>query len=236
MRIACTVALGSLLVLGGCDSGSGTDGPLAFNGTVASLSAGSGPTVVSLQWLFDEGMGDTQESGGTVPAPKTLPASFDLPVQLPAHYMIDFDVARALPDCSPTDTTGARCWPSDRPRVQGHGKLAIGVVLAFDDTDGNGQWSKQPTEETIRGLSPLFLFYTQGLDAQAQKELGQLTLLNPQALRPGFNFARVRCKDKVGWSGRFDPFEVVGAEAITVESREALDAKVKAGELCTNWT
>lgn len=63
-------------------------------------------------------------------------------------------------------------------------------------------------------------------------------LLNPGALRPGFNFARVRCKDEVGWTSRFDPFEIIDKDsAVVVESLTELMARAKAGErICLNWT
>jgi hypothetical protein len=62
-------------------------------------------------------------------------------------------------------------------------------------------------------------------------------LLNPQALKPGFNIAKVRCKDEVGWKQHFDPFELVGdMPPLQIESVEANSDRMKTGEICDNWT
>jgi hypothetical protein len=230
-----TTAL-ALVLLAGC-GGHETAGSLAgVTGTVASLSPGSGPTVVALQWFDDEGLIDTTESGGGMKVTDPLPAMFAFAIGPPkTQFILDFDALRALPTCSSTSV--GQCWTEGKPRLQGRGRLAIGSFLAFDDTDGNGQYTRDPQPEPIRGFGPLYVLYAEGLDAQAIKELGEQMVINPQRLgRNGTMFARVRCKAKVGWPGRFDPFEVVDPEEITVESLESFEPRAKAGEFCNNWS
>jgi hypothetical protein len=227
------------LALGaGCDDGSNAlTGPLTLDGTVDSLSPGStgAPTVLSLEWYYDEGLGDTSESGAARPVPVTLPAKFGLTINEPTRYILDFDATRALPSCA--DPAATRCWDEDKPRYKGKGKLALGTFIAFEDADGNGQYTQKPQAELVRGHGPLYLIYAKDMDEQAMKEFGELKLVNPGALRPGFNFVRVRCKNQVGWTkSSFDPFEVVPAGSITVESMEVFRMRQKTGELCTNWT
>ncbi|HXU80295.1 MAG TPA: hypothetical protein VN914_02785 [Polyangia bacterium] len=236
MRIAVGLSLSALLALG-CDQGPGASGPMEVGGTVTSLSPGSAqPPLLSLIWIYDEGMGDQALGGGGTAVPAALPAKFSFTVQPPQHYWVDFDDLRALPSCTDHDPPDTRCWPADRARILGHGKLAVGGFAVFDDADGNGQYTDKPMRETLRGLSSLFVLYAQDLDAQATKELGDLMILNAGSLHPGFNFARVRCKDQVGWKGGFDPFEVVPEQPITVESLEAQSARMATHELCNNWS
>jgi hypothetical protein len=146
---------------------------------------------------------------------------------------------------------------TDGAQPQGHGKLAVGVLAAFGDAQGDGQYTqpKRPKDlcaahpeeagcdewskpqDVLRGQSPFLLLFNQGLDAQAVKELDTF-LSNPQALKPGLNLAHVRCKAEVpAWKQRFDPIEVIDlAQPITIESFEAIKAKVAAHELCVSWT
>jgi hypothetical protein len=221
------------LVLGGCHGSEKVVDYFGMSGTVASLSPGGAPTLVSLQWLEDEGVADTMESGGSDKVTEPLPASFAFRVLDPTRFAVDFDQLRALPACPDPNPGTSPCWDAGKPRPQGRGKLAVGTFLAFVDGNGNGQYDRS---EPLRGLAPLYVLYARDLDAQAIKELGENMVMNPQLLIPGYNYAHVRCKDKVGWKGQFDPFELVGQEEITVESLEAIEARLKAADLCTNWT
>jgi len=235
MRRARFLALTSALALGaGCDSG---EGPIGVGGTVSSVSPGStAPMLVGLQWLYDDEKGaDTAATAVAVPVQAPFPASFDFSVDEPAHWYADFDFLRTLPRCSTEPVQHqARCWDDQNPPLMGRGKLAIGMVIVFADIDRNNRWTPTAQGEPVGAVGSTFLFYAKDLDAQAIKELGEMMLLNPQALRPGVNFAKVRCKEKVGWTkDRFDPFEIVPAESIEVESAEALS---KQPELCWNWT
>jgi hypothetical protein len=227
--------LAALALAAGCGSGSDQlGGALTVGGTVASLSPGSSSPVLSVLWFYDDGMGDKHEGSANRPV-NAPPQPFELSLDVPSRWLLDFDVLRALPTCS-NNPSGARCRDPDETQLTGKGRLAIGTFLVFDDGNGDGQYSSKPQAETIRGMGPTYLLYAQDLDEQAIKELGELTLLNPQALRPGLNFARVRCRNQVGWTRRFDPFEIVSPASVTIESKEAYDARLRTGEICGNWT
>src|SRR5688572_10446526 len=87
----------------GCDSAAG---PIAIDGTVASLSPGStAPLLASLFWLYDDGMEDTAAAATTFPIQGSLPMTFGFSVEEPAHFYADFDYLRELPRCSTEPTT-----------------------------------------------------------------------------------------------------------------------------------
>jgi hypothetical protein len=228
-------AVAALALAAGCDSGSdGTTGPLTVDGTVTSLSPpgpAPGTTLLALQWFYEDGT-DKLESASSLAVAAT-PLRFDLVLAEPTRYLLDLEALRALPTCD--NITPGACWHADEPRLAGKGKLAVATFLVFEDGNGDGQYTLKPEAETVRGFSPVYLLYAKDLDADAIKMLGERTLMNPQALRPGFNFAKVRCKDKVGWKTSLDPFEIVGPESVIVESKEAYGARLKTAELCTNW-
>jgi hypothetical protein len=240
MRIAALALV--VLVAGGCDSGADDAGPSSTasaprHGTVASLSPSTAgrPLYLSLSWQYDEGKGDQIDERWNmrVLSPATLPLDFTLPLADPGRYTLDFDVLRELPPC-PSGGRTDPCW--DKAKLSGRGKLAIGVLVAFEDADGDGRLTTRPLDPLV-GQSRVFVLYAKDLDGQALKELGELAILNPQALRPGINLARVRCRDKVGWKGRFDPFEIVSpTEPLVIDSRQVLDAEAQRGDLCENWT
>jgi hypothetical protein len=206
--------------------------------TVTSLSPGgqAHATLLSMIWVYDEGQGDQATSVGTTTFESgPLPRSVTLHLGVPAHYWVDFDRLRALPDC--TDPSASSCWDTTKgPRPAGKGKMAIGAVAVFEDADDNKEYTRSPSDP-LRGVSPYYLLYVKDLDAQAIETLGRLMLLNPGALKPGFNVAQVRCRKKVGWTGEFDPFEIVDPSTpLIIESKEANGAREQAEEICRNWT
>jgi hypothetical protein len=228
MRATAMALVGWLM--GGCGGGS-ESGP-TITGTVASLSPGGGPpAVVSLQWLDEQGLANTHEAGGSAKIPETLPAMFSITTTAPTRFAIDFDGMRALPTC-PSPSPG-QCWPANMARWQGRGKLAVGAFLAYTDEDGNGQYTTPI--EMARGYDAFYVLYAKDLDGQAIQELGTGLVMNAQALKPGFNFARIRCKDKVGWTGPADPFEVVNQEPVVIESLEVQVPRLDSGEQCYDW-
>jgi hypothetical protein len=242
MRTRPACLLVSLLLAAACspasDAGSSGDHP----GTITSLAAPSAGHAIylALGWQIDGDQGDGLELGDKVRLQdaRTVPRSFALPFSAPREYTLDLDAIRALPLCSASQSA-QHCWDDAKPRPQGHGKLAVGVFLVFEDLDDDGQarFSGGGTGDHLLGYSTLFVLHAQGLDAQAIKYLGEL-LLNPQALQPGFNFARVRCKAKAHWTGEFDPFEIVGPQdsSLVIESPDVLNARLQSGELCNNWS
>jgi hypothetical protein len=135
------------------------------------------------------------------------------------------------------------------------------MLVVFDDLDGDGKLrlrdpdvsqkdcDEDPdsvscaefkrTYDVLRGMSTSFLIYAKDLDAAAREELKEMGFpLNPEALKPGFNFARVRCapRDATGDKDGFDKFEIIPEQEFTIESEAELDRRTDAGELCWNWT
>jgi hypothetical protein len=235
------LVLCSLSLLAGCSTGPADSRGLSVSNpnlpvTVASLSdvGQSHPTLVSFVWLSDGG--DTSSSVGDTPLRDKLPTSMGLAIGVPTKFWMDFEKIAAQPSC-PTGTAGPNCWDERKgQKPMGKGRVALGTAVAFEDADDDNRYGGSPADPLL-GQSPFFLIYTEGLDAPAIAALGKYLILNPQALKAGFNVAQVRCKQTVDWMGNRDPFEIVDPGVpVIVESKEAFDARVMAQEICENWS
>jgi hypothetical protein len=227
------------VILIGCDSTEGSlSGPHPrLEGTVASVSPGTGAHALLLAalWMNDDEPRIRLEASEVVSlgAVPTLPASFALTLNEPTRFDLDFDAWRARPLCGAVGVSGD-CWDDREPRPKGQGKLAVGTFAVFEDSNDDRLIAHVPPWEPVRGRSENFFVYVKELDAEGAVELSRRFVLNPQALVPGFNLARIRCRAKLpGWKGSNDPLEIVAAAPLAIESVESYAGRVNSGEICT---
>jgi hypothetical protein len=206
------------------------DSLFTIEGRVSSLS----PTVEGRPLLAAVAWRHWLERALLVGQPASIeltgfPAAFQIDVYTPPPAEALADLGRRAP--GPAADAGA---DAAIPSYGQQGRVGFGLVAAHQGANDGAQVTlvaTRPEAAQLRGLAPdHVVIYNDGLNAGALRLLRERAgILNPEALRPGYNVARGLCARD---GSRFETLLVVSPRGIQIESMEVVRAGGESGASC----
>lgn len=131
---------------------------------------------------------------------------------LPFEFILD------LFDEPPTEALN----DMNHPAYGTSGFIGIGLLAIVADSDGDGALSPfKPPKDALRGLSRTHgVLFARDVNEATREALRGGLLLNPEALWPGYNLARLVCKSP---GEIFDHFLVVPEEPAAIDTYSPAD-------------
>lgn len=209
----------SLITLTGCgqelnDGGYQGEPRHVLQGSIDGLlaSEGEGESYVTLVWLNFAKSGDTYSSQNAAVSDSEFPADFTL----------------ALYDTPPQDAL------NEFESLDGSVFVGTSLITVFQDGDGDGQLTltDDPSPDVPLGMAPgHVMVYVPVVDQHVIDFLSDEAsfIVNPEALRPGYNLARTVCATS---EEVFDKLEIVPDEDVGVVAIDSAELE----EACLDFT